>query len=180
MGRLPLKFAGKDITWRVPYTMPGEIDVAELTNGKVFPEATFLHNVDKPFEIHRMIVRIVAKGSVPGTDLATPQIFETQPDTLEERVKLRVTDLSKNENMTKSATLVSNLLAFNTGFWDWEEPYTIVRSEGFQVQIDTLEKPIWCILNTECKPENAVFTLFKVEVTFQGFLVVVAPPSETR
>lgn len=177
MGRLPVKFAGRDITWRLPYTMAADIDIAPLTTGRVFPEASFLHNVDKPFEIHRMIVRIVGKG---GADFGTPLVFETQPDTLEERVRLRVTDLSKNENMTKAATFVSNLLAYNTGFWDWEEPYTLVRSEGFQIQVDTGEGPEFCVLNQQCDPVLAVLQFFRVEVSFQGFLVVVAPPSETR
>jgi hypothetical protein len=153
------------------------MEIDENTTGRVFPEASFLHNVDKPFEIHRMIVRLVA---FPTSFESIVEIPETQPDTLEERVKLRITDLSKNENLTKAATFVSNLLAYNTGFWDWEEPYTIVRSEGFQVQVDTGDGPTYCIPDNDCESFSITIGKFRVEITFQGFLVVVAPPSETR
>lgn len=178
MGRLPPRFAGRDITFRIPYTMPGELDLEPEKNGVVFPEATFLHNVDKPFEIHRLIVRLTALNE---DDEGNFLVQEVQPDTLSRRVSMRVTDFSKNENLTKSATKVSQLLALNTGFWEWEEPYTLVRSEGFQVQIDTGLFPTVCVPGPDCGELIAVETAkVRVEIGFQGFLVVVAPPSETR
>jgi hypothetical protein len=182
MGRLPPQFAGRDITFRIPYTMPGELEVEPNKRGIVFPEATFLHNVDKPFEIHRMIVRLTAQTE---DDEGETIIQETQPDTLSKRISMRVTDFSKNENLTKSATLVSSMLAFNTGFWEWAEPYTRVRSEGFQVQIDSGAFPTICALGTNpdgepCQLIEVPTTKVRIEIGFQGFLVVVAPPSETR
>jgi hypothetical protein len=39
MGRLPARFAGRDITFRVPFSMPGELIVAAGNVGVQFPEA---------------------------------------------------------------------------------------------------------------------------------------------
>jgi hypothetical protein len=40
VGRLPLQFAGKDITFRIPYNIAAELDVGPNLNGVVFPEAS--------------------------------------------------------------------------------------------------------------------------------------------
>jgi hypothetical protein len=178
MGRLPLQFAGKDITFRIPYNIAAELDVGPNLSGIVFPEASFLHNVDKPFEIHRAKIGLTAKGTPEG--FVNPTILEPQPTTMERRVRLRILDFSKNENLTKSATLVSLLLARNTGAWDLEEPYTIVRSEGFQVQIDTLDFPAVVILDDNIEPERVPVQFVRVEVNFQGYLDIIGPPSEVR
>lgn len=141
MGRLPLKFAGKTITYRAPYTMHGELIVANGTNGNLFPDATFLHNVDKPFEVHRMVVRITPFDNTATPVILPPPFIGAVPDLqkiLEEYVRLRVLDTSKNETLTKTATLVAGLQRMNTRTWEWEDSYTIVRSEQFQVQVDSI------------------------------------------
>lgn len=178
MGRLPLAFAGKTITYRIPYNVAAEIDVPPDRNGIVFPESSFLHNVDKPFEIHRVIVRLTARGTPEG--FTSPQIFDPQPTTLEERIRLRFLDFSKNENLTKSSTLVSLLLSRISGAFDLEEPYTIVRSEGFQVQIDSQAFPNGIILNSDVIPESVPTDFVRVEINFQGYLIIIGPPSEVR
>jgi len=178
MGRLPLQFAGKDVTFRIPYNIAAELDVGPNLSGIVFPEASFLHNVDKPFEIHRVIIRLTAKGT-PAT-FVTPTVLEPQPTTLEERVRMRILDFSKNENLTKSSTFVSLLLNRNTGAWDLEEPYTIVRSEGFQVQIDTQDYPAVVILDATIQPERVDVQFVRIELNFQGYLDIIGPPSEVR
>lgn len=189
MGRLPANFAGRTITFRIPYTMPGELIVAPEQSGVQFPEATFLHNVDKPFEIHRIVIRLtgLTTGTFPNPPgpASSATIMEVQPDTLSRRVRLRINDFSKNEILTKSPTLVSQLLALNTGFWDFEDPYTLVRSEGFQVAVDTLDFPVICVPDTTDSQNPCVLTesrmdYVRVEIAFQGFLLVIAPPSETR
>jgi hypothetical protein len=165
--------------------MASEIEVEPKTS-VVFPEKSFLHNVDKPFEVHRMIVRIVTKGTFPPpNDPGPEELFEAQPDTLEERVRIFVADRGKNENMLRSASLVSDLLAFNTGFWDWAEPYTIVKSESFEVQVQTLDGLTFCTIKPELETDSCgltekIITKFRVEVCFQGFLLITAPPSEIR
>lgn len=178
MGRLPLQFAGKNVTFRIPYNIAAELDVGPNASGTVFPEASFLHNVDKPFEIHRVKVNLTAKGTPEG--FTSPTVLEPQPTTLEERTRLRILDFSKNENLTKSSTLVALLLAKNTGAWDLEEPYTIVRSEGFQVQIDTLDYPFVVILDATIQPERVEVQFIRVSVNFQGYLDIIGPPSEVR
>lgn len=166
MGRLPASFAGQSIVFRVPYSMPGELSVAQSQVGQQFPEATFLHNIDKPFEIHRMLVRLTA------FDNATPPaILAAQPATLEKVIRLRINDTSKNEILTKNAHLVDTLISSEVGAagsWEWEDPYTLVRSELMQVAIDSL---VW--------PAGTTDTV-RVEVAFQGFLIVIAPPTEHR
>jgi hypothetical protein len=137
-----------------------------------------LHNVDKPFEIHRVIIRLTGKGTPVG--FITPTVLEPQPTTLEERVRLRILDFAKNENLTKSATFVSLLLNRFTGAWDLEEPYTIVRSEGFQVQLDTQDFPAVVILDGNILPERVDVQFVRIEINFQGYLNIIGPPSEVR
>lgn len=183
MGRLPLSFAGKDVTFRIPYNIAAELDVGPNRSGIVFPEASFLHNVDKPFEIHRVKIGLTGKGTPVG--FSSPIILEPQPTILDRLVRLRILDFSKNENLTKSATLTRLLLRRDTDAWDLEEPYTIVRSEGFQVQVDTLGEPgdIFTnvvILDANIEPERVPVQLVRVEVNFQGYLNIIGPPSEVR
>lgn len=178
MGRLPLSFAGKNITFRIPYTLAAELDVGPNLSGIVFPEAAFLFNVDKPFEIHRVKIDLTAKGTPAGA--VTPTVLEPQPTTLDKRVRLKILDFSKNENLMKTSTLVAQLLTANTRAWEWEEPYTIVRSEGFQVQIDTIDYPAVVILDANIEPERVDVQFVRVELAFQGFIDVIGPPSEVR
>jgi hypothetical protein len=99
---------------------------------------------------------------------------------MQRRVRLNILDFSKNEKLTKSSTLVGLLLARNTGAWDLEEPYTIVRSEGFQVGVDTLDFPAVVILDENIEPERVLVEFVRVEVNLQGYLDIVGPPSEVR
>jgi hypothetical protein len=178
MSRLPLEFASKAITFRLPYQIPGELDVGPNINGTVFADTIFSHQVDKPFEIHRVFVRLAAKGTPEG--FSKPTILEPQPSTLEDRIKLKIQDVGKNESQMKASCSVSTLINRNTGAWDWEEPYTIVRSEGFQVQIDTDDFPNVVILDANIEPELVAVQVVRVAVNFQGYLLIIAPPSETR
>jgi hypothetical protein len=175
MGRLPAEFAGKTITFRIPYSMPGELLIPSNTQGTQFPEATFLHNVDKPFEIHRVFVRLT------GFDAqATPVIIPAQPANLAKLVRLRLQDTSKNEVLTKAAHLVDTLLTDNAETWEWDDPYTLVRSEGFQVQADVQALGSVCSPDNNCDLQSVAVGNVRVEVAFQGYLIVIAPPSEVR
>lgn len=182
MGRLPVKYADKLIKFRIPFTMPGELVISRSTTGLLFADSTFLHNTDKPFEIHRMIVTIAAM------DNATPPLIINVPLAgalgagqmdviLRDYVRLRIQDTAKNELLTKAAQLVSNLVRNNTGAWEWEEPYTIVRSEGFTISVDTIVPANFVIAVGET---SATVANLRVGITFEGFLIVIEPPSETR
>jgi hypothetical protein len=187
MGRLPTHFAGREISFRIPYQIPGELQVGPGQTGVVFPEATFLHNVDKPFEIHRSIFRNTAMINFQyvGQTAVSLQPSTEQPVTIDKLIRLRITDVSKNENLTKSSTLSDSLVKSNERTWEWEEPYTLVRSEGFQVQVDSQLFPAVCVQPEEndpavCETVPIAIDFIRVEVSFQGYLIVVAPPSETR
>lgn len=144
--------------------MPGELIIASNAQGTQFPEATFLHNIDKPFEIHRIIPRTTAMDASTPPLVINPQPLDHLTDKL---IRLRVDDTTKNEKMTKNAHLLDLLVTDNRRTWEWEDPYTLVRSEGFQVAVDALTF-------------FAGVDNIRVEIAFQGFLIVIAPPTETR
>lgn len=179
MGRLRDTFAGRPVTFRVPYTMSGELTVTNGQVGVQFPEATFLENTDKPFEVHRVIVRLT-----PFDDSATPVILSpvfigAVPDLmtiLQKYVRVRIRDFSKNENLTKAAQLVGTLEKQNELTWEWEDPYTLVRSEGFEVTCDNNLTTFGITVGNTTKNVGAL----RFEVAFEGFLIVIAPASEQR
>lgn len=177
MGRMPLQYAGRDITFRLPYNLYAELAVDANTKGQAFQEAAFLHNVDKPFEQHRWIIRVT------GLD-EDSAILEPQPTTLEKRVKLRIQDVSKNENQTKAATVVENFMKANEGTWELEEPYTFVRSEGYQVTVDVAALPNVCVntaaVDATCNSIVVACTQVLVQMNLQGYLLIVAPPTPNR
>lgn len=189
MGRLPAQFAGKDITFRIPYSMPGELVIANGLTGQVFPEATFLHNVDKPFEIHRVIIRIT-----PFDNQGTPVVVQPQflantffiTNVLEKYVRVRIRDTSKNESFTKNAQLVDGLVKGNERTWEWDEPYSLVRSEGFEIQVDNVAPTTFtlsvcgCAQSTSTATQTVTIANLRVEITFEGFLLIIAPASESR
>lgn len=165
MGRLPDSWAGRKITMRIPYEMPGEILLTTLQSGIQFPDATYLHNVDKPFEIHRgkPIVQALDETGIPIEEQPTQEVLLSL-------LRVRISDLGKNELLTKAPTLLSLLVKGSAEqTWEWAEPYTIVRSENMQLVADCLD-----IANFDG------ITTLRFAWSFQGFLLVVAPPSESR
>jgi len=153
---IPETFSGRRIKFRVPYTMPGELIVNAETTGIDYPEGTFLHSVELPFEVWEM--------SMTGSLLEEGQPFIPPVAGIDKFWRLSVRDLSKNQQITKSASLVSNLKDSNTDTWYWRVPYTLVRAEGFQVTVDNLLS------------ENQL----RSEVSFRGYLLVLEPASENR
>lgn len=166
MGRnsiIPASFDDQQIRFRIPYSMPGEKIVEPNASGDFFPEATFLTNVDKPFEIDRLTIRLTALD-------ANKAVLDVQPATLGRRIRMTIQDTSKNEKLTKASHMVDSLISSEqgaAGTWEWYVPYTMVRSEGFQVGIDALTFP-------------AGTSFVRVDLSFQGSLIVIAAPSETR
>lgn len=158
---LPTHYDGRRIKFRLPYTMPGELITTNAILNQAFPEGTFLHSVDKPFEIWS--VKLVASQSVAGGAAFAP-IAAPAPN-IDKFWRVRMRDLSKNENITKNAQLVDSLVDTDTGVWWWTpQPYTIVRAEGFDVSVDNL------LANN----------FLRAEITFRGYLLILEPPSETR
>lgn len=158
--KVPTHFANKKIRFRVPYTMPGELIVANAGAGVEFPEATFLHSIELPFEIWDMKFG-GAQIDANGVPIAAPA------PNIDQFWRVRIQDISKNQLITKNAQLVATLIDTDQDIWFWRVPYTIVRAEGFQVAVDNL---------LPAAPGNRL----RAAVTFRGFLVVLEPASETR
>jgi hypothetical protein len=165
---IPEYFAGQPIKYRFPYTMPGELVVPANASGVQFPANAFLHNVDKPFEIWRMLVHITAFDSQSPS-----QMMEVQPQTLRDRIRLSIQDLSKNQAITKNPQLVSDLLKENEKTWEWEVPYTIVRQEGMLIAVDSQDLPSVCASDPDdaCVPLSTQVGSVRIEIAFQGFLL---------
>jgi len=176
MGRLPAQWGNREITMRVPYTMAGELVLAGSKSGQQFVDALFTNNVDMPFECHRMIPRVT------GLDDAN-NVLANQPsqEMLQSLARLRINDFGKNVIMLKSPTLINNLTKGSSErTWEWAEPYYLVRSEGFQVVVDTLALPTWDGAQIPAEEPATPLVSLRIEIAFQGFLCVVAPPSNTR
>lgn len=175
----PETFADQLIKFRIPYTMYGEKVLTASLNGQFWPEGSFLHTLDKPFEVWRM--RVVLTGT---DDASPPVIFEPQPETLGRRVRLSVTDLSKNEPLTSDPTMVDAMQTSNFQTWEWDVPYTITRQEGFLVQADTNAFPLTCVNEAadgqSCNNISRQVDRILASVSYQGFLVVLQPASEHR
>lgn len=145
--------------------MAGEVSLTSAQPGIQFPEAMFLNNTDRPFEIHRMIPFIVAQDS-DGTALAT----QPEQDLLSALIRTKITDLGKTTPLLKAATLIRLLVKGNSErTWEFADPYYLVKSEQLQVINDALAFPSIESLNS-----------LKVCMDFQGFFVTLGPPSESR
>ena len=176
MGRLPSTWGDRMITMRIPYNMPGELILAANKSAQ-FNTALFTNNIDMPLELHRMIPRCTALDDANNALANQPD-----QDLLQSLARLAVQDTGKaNGNMTKNPTLM-NLLTKGSAerTWEWADPYYLIRSEGFQVAVDTLPFFSWDGAQIPAAQPVKPFVSLRIEIEFQGFLCVVAPPSNTR
>lgn len=185
MGRFRDEFAGRKITFRIPYEISGEQVIANGATGIQFPEATFLHNVDKPFEIHRVVFKLTPFDNSATPAIVTPPIIASAAywdlqRWLQHYVRVRISDVSKNENLTKNATLISSLISNDGQSWEWDDPYILVRSEGMQIAIDSIAPTTFTLESQIASPTTVTCGNLRVEVCFEGYLLVIAPASEQR
>ncbi len=176
MGRLPSQWGGRDITMRIPYSMPGELILTGNQSGVQFPDVTFTNNIDMPFEGHRMIPRVVALDDANNA-------LSNQPsqELLQNLVRARINDFGKNVIMVKNPAFFDALVKGSSErTWEWADPYYLIRSEGFQVICDTTTLIVWDGNQIPQDPPDVPLVSLRIEVTFQGFLLQVAPPSNTR
>ncbi len=176
--RLPTFFGERQIKFRSPFSMPGELKfhLADLATSPstAFPEATFLQNSDKPMEVHRMIARVTALDE-DGEVILLP---EDLAKSLWRTVRVRIQDVTKNQLITKNAQLLSDLLN-DRGVWEWYDPYTMSRSEGFEVLVEFLDFAPKTIAVWGGQASETITDL-RLEITFEGYLIVIAPPTNER
>ncbi len=179
MGRLPTHYADQLIRSRIPRSQPGALVVANgAAAGTPFPDATLLQTRDVPFEIHRLGVRIspMENGTPPAQISPAAQIlFPELPTMLQKYVRIRVEEMSTQAKLNAVDQRIDGLLDQLTGFWEWEEPYTVTKGQQFQVFVTNDLAANFTLPNQG--PQ--IFNL-RIELTFIGFSLVVAPPSETR
>lgn len=147
---LPTHFAGRRIVMRVPYAMPGEQIVAPATSADL-PANAFLNNVDKPMEVHDVIMSAV---SVSAADVP---IVSTFAGAIGQRMRITIVDFTKNQQVTKLGTLADSLFDTNTLVWTWDQPYVLLNSEGFTVNF------------TNLVPAGG--DRIRLAITFRGFLL---------
>jgi hypothetical protein len=159
--------------------MSGELVVLNGQVGVQFPEATFLQNTDKPFEVHRCIVRLFPFDNNTTPAPLDPVFTGAVPNLLsilQNYARIRIRDFSKNENLTKAAQLIGTLSKENEMTWEFEDPYTLVRSEGFEVTCDNN----LANFNITVGAVTTTVGNLRFQVNFEGFLLVIAPASEQR
>lgn len=170
----PAYFADQPIMYTEPYVMAGSLVVVPNTNGQTFPEATFWHAIDKPFEIWRMLIRLTPMdGSTP------PVIIDALPPTLGRRMRMNMQVTGKNYVATKNPTLPDLAQMGLLESWEFApRPFTLKQSEGFEIRIDTLAFPTVCAIADgadDCEPTAVDVENVRVDIAFQGFLLVLAP-----
>lgn len=179
MGRFRDEFAGRKISFRLPYTMASTLLVTDGDTGVQFPEAVFLHNIDKPFEVHRVMVRLMPYDDADPPVILPPQFVGAVPNLLEilqKYVAIRIRDTSKNEALTKASTIVGDFQTGDAKTWEFEDPYTMVRSEGFEVTCDNNLTDFAITVGATTVTVGSL----RFEVNFEGYLIVIAPASESR
>lgn len=164
MGRLPETFAGQRIHYRVPFSMPGTFNIASNTPNEQFPTSTFMQTEDKPFEIHRVIPRVIAVDASNNPTTGVPT------DLMMRLVSMQLQDLGKDQFLTKQAITLYNLVKGTTEkTWEFADPYYLRKGENIIVNITSAVYPT--VLNSQ---------KIQVQLSFEGFLVVIAPPSDRR
>lgn len=172
MGRLPATWANRLITEREPYELYGELFLAASTPGFQFPDTTFSNNVNKPFEIHRMIPRVY------GADSSNVIVFDSGVNMPTESlmaalVKLKITDIGLDYVMTKNPTRIDVMVKGSSErTWEFADPHYLVTSNQIQVVCDVDAFPAGFT--------DLEIAKLLIAITFQGFLLTVAPPGENR
>lgn len=160
MGRLASRYANLDIQARFPYTMDSELVLAASQSGVPFPGADFLNAQDKVFEVHRMIPRVYGLDS-------NSQLTNTQPamELLMGLVMMSMRLEGFNQDVNKSPTRLGTLVKGSAELtWEFADPLFLPNGRGIQAFISTV-----------AFPAGFTPTQLLVAVTFEGFLLQVAP-----
>lgn len=133
MGRLANTYDGRPIIDRISHTMMGRVDAVSLEQDVTFSSSAFIHNDKRPFEIHRFIPRVYEiddNGAIVSDlgDAGLVLIYTT------------IHDFSQDQDLLKAPTTP---LALTRGTqdrcWEWGEPYTLQRAEGFSARFNVVD-----------------------------------------
>jgi hypothetical protein len=166
MGRLPNTYADRTIYGRDPYAMYGELSFTSAEGNKQFPSATFQCTVDRPFEVHRMIPRVVALD-----DEGVPLPTQPSQDLLAALIRVTIQALDRVQMLTKVPTRIGNLTKGEAErTWEWADPEYLDKSTGFEVTAET----------TGTFPTIDGLVSLLVCISFEGFLLIIHPPTNNR
>src|SRR5258706_14428489 len=104
--------------------MGGDLLSLKGNLGVQFPAALFFNNADRPFEIHRMIARVVAFDDSTPPDQVDPVIAQSFKDVLDEYVRIQI-EFPREAKVTKANTVLATLLRRDRQNWEFEAPYTL-------------------------------------------------------
>lgn len=165
MGRLPATYAGMPIMFRVPFVMQTTKIITSGQNGVSFPEAPVTHGIDKPFEVHRMIPRITGLDSDD-----VPLYVQPDDDLMAALVSITLRDFGKNQTLLKVPSAINSLTRGSAErTWEWAEPYYLKQGDGFEIGARAVDFP-----------DSYTADGLRVQISFEGFLVVLAPPMDRR
>lgn len=165
MGRLPNTYANRTITDRDPYVMYGELTLTTGQAAREFPPATFQCGTDKPLEIHRLIPRVYALDNNGVMLVAQPN-----QDLLAGLVRITVKILNKEQAMTRGPTRINAITKGEAErTWEFADPTYLERSTGFTVTIEASTFPAI----------DGLVSLL-VGLSFEGFMIVIAPATNNR
>jgi len=166
--RIAASFAGLEVRDMTPYNMPSEITLEASQSGIAFPGTDYVNTQEKPFAVYRAIPRVMALDE-------NGLLLETQPDVnvLEALIKLRVSLVGFNQEATKANVRISNLVQGSTSerAWVFTEPFILPNQYGVQLFADCDAFPAGFAGDVDS---------LRVSVNLQGFLLVLAPPSDRR
>lgn len=146
MGRLPDSFGGRPITYRIPYSMEAQATVLFGQKGVTLRMA---HNVDKPFEIHRLIPRPVAVDDT----LSNRAYYE---------IAMTVLDVTRDQPfMPQPVQLGALVKGDQEKTWEWADPFYLEQSEAMQFTLDSLQ--------TTFTPGGQAYV---IELALVGYMIV--------
>ncbi len=104
-------------------------------------------------------------------------VISPQPDQeeMQSLVRMRVENTGRNELLQKASQLMKLYTKGSSErTWEWADPYYMIRGEGLMISVDTQAFP------AAYAGLTVPVTKLRIEINFQGFLIVIAPPSENR
>jgi hypothetical protein len=121
-----------DIKARKPYIVASDMTLAAAAAPTVFPDGSFIHSLDLPFEVLRMIPAVAClDGSL--NPIPDPNIGD-----ILHLVKVKIKLLSDSRDMTLVSTRLSELVEKENKIWSFDYPLYLERQNGFVVEVTNL------------------------------------------